>query len=88
MIPMDTSGRLQSLRKTQTIHKNSWRICRGVSRQAIAQWEIGQAKPEFDNLIKLAEIDHITTDFLLLGKEIKKSKPMLSPIRSKPLCLL
>ena len=44
----------------------------GVSRQAVAKWERGDAMPDIDSCLKLAELYGITVDMLVrdLGKEM------------------
>ncbi|WP_394405328.1 helix-turn-helix domain-containing protein [Streptococcus sp. 20-1249] len=43
----------------------------GVFQGSYANWEKGNREPNFDNLIKLAEIFYVTTDELL-GYKVKK----------------
>lgn len=40
-----------------------------VTRQAVSKWEKGDAEPDIDKLISLAEIFAIDLDFLLAGKQ-------------------
>ncbi|AND80242.1 helix-turn-helix domain-containing protein [Streptococcus pantholopis] len=40
-----------------------------ISRQAVSKWEKGEARPDLDNVIKLAEIFDVSLDELILGKE-------------------
>ncbi|SDB50943.1 looped-hinge helix DNA binding domain-containing protein, AbrB family [Ruminococcaceae bacterium FB2012] len=44
----------------------------GVSRQAVAKWERGDAMPDLDSCIRLAELYGITVDLLVrdIGKEV------------------
>ncbi|HMM00989.1 MAG TPA: helix-turn-helix transcriptional regulator [Bacilli bacterium] len=43
-----------------------------VSRQAISQWELGNALPSIDNLIELAKIFHTSfEDLLCLNEKVK-----------------
>ncbi|EEI71039.1 DNA-binding helix-turn-helix protein [Lentilactobacillus hilgardii ATCC 27305] len=44
-----------------------------VSRQAISKWEQGDATPDLNNLVKLAEIFNISLDTLVLGASETKS---------------
>lgn len=37
----------------------------GVSQEVISHYEIGQSKPNVENLIKLADYFHCSTDYLL-----------------------
>lgn len=43
-----------------------------ISRQAISKWETGEATPDVDKLVQLAEIFEVSLDYLVLGKEPKK----------------
>ncbi|EJN94776.1 helix-turn-helix domain-containing protein [Streptococcus ratti] len=43
-----------------------------ISRQAISKWENGEAAPDMNNLIKLADIFEVSLDKLVLGKEDEK----------------
>lgn len=43
-----------------------------ISRQAISKWETGEATPDVDKLVQLAEIFDVSLDYLVLGKESKK----------------
>lgn len=40
-----------------------------ISRQSISKWENGDATPDLENLIKLAEILKVSLDQLILDKE-------------------
>ena len=39
-----------------------------VSRQSISKWELGTAKPDLDNMIRLSELFGVSLDELVLGK--------------------
>lgn len=66
---MEIFERLQDLRRQHKFSQEDIADKLGVSRQAVSKWESGQGKPEINNIIKLAEIYGVTTDYLLLGKE-------------------
>lgn len=66
---MELCERLRELRKEHKYSQEDAADKLGVSRQAISKWESGQGKPEINNIIKLAEIYDVTTDYLLAGKE-------------------
>lgn len=40
-----------------------------ISRQAISKWETGEAIPDIEKLVLLAEIFEVSLDFLILGTE-------------------
>ncbi|MGT2911971.1 helix-turn-helix domain-containing protein [Streptococcus cameli] len=39
-----------------------------ISRQAISKWENGEASPDLENVVKLAEILEVSLDELVTGK--------------------
>jgi transcriptional regulator with XRE-family HTH domain len=41
-----------------------------VSRQSVSKWELGQALPEVDKIIAMSKLFKVTTDELLLEKDI------------------
>ena len=43
-----------------------------ISRQAVSKWENGEATPDIDKLVQLAEIFDVSLDYLVLGKEPEK----------------
>lgn len=56
---------LKDLRKTKGLNQNDLAEFLGVSQQAYQKYEYGTAEPSFDNLIKLADLYNVTTDYLL-----------------------
>lgn len=52
-----------------------------VSRQAVSKWELGQAVPDVDKIIKMSELFSVSTDTILL-KETKDK-----PLENNPLHL-
>ncbi|WP_243660024.1 helix-turn-helix domain-containing protein [Miniphocaeibacter halophilus] len=67
------SERLQNLRKERNYSQEELAEKLNISRQAISKWESGQGNPDIDNIIKLSEIYNISTDYILLGKDIKNN---------------
>ena len=51
----------------------------GVSRQAISKWETGEAVPEINKLLLLANAFGVTTDWLLCDEEPEEEKDAGSP---------
>ena len=61
----------------------------GVSRQAVSKWELGSAQPELDNIVALAKVFGVTTDWLLTDDESENASEKLpeslkSPVFSYP----
>lgn len=48
----------------------------GVSRQTISKWESAQAVPDMKRLLKLSEVFHVTTDYLMKD-EIEEFSPSM-----------
>lgn len=67
--------RLQELRKGANYSQEQLADILGVSRQAISKWETGQGKPEIDNIVKLAAVYHVSTDYILLDIEPMPAPP-------------
>lgn len=73
---MNLAQRLQDLRKNAGYSQEEVAERLDVSRQAVSKWESGQGNPEVENIIKLAEIFHVSTDFILLGREREVVMPL------------
>lgn len=43
-----------------------------ISRQSISKWETGEATPDVDKLVQLAEIFEVSLNYLVLGKGPEK----------------
>lgn len=72
---MSIGERLYELRSSAGYSQEQAAELLGISRQAVSKWESGQGKPDIDNIIRLAEIYHVTTDFILLGAESDSKIP-------------
>ena len=59
------SGRLKDLRSKKDMTQAELAETIGVSQQAVAKWEKNKAEPDHNTLMKLSEIFHVTTDYLL-----------------------
>lgn len=66
------SEQLKKLRAQKQLSQDNLAEKLYISRQAISKWENGDATPDLDNLIKLAEIFDISLDELILGKVTSK----------------
>jgi len=80
---IQTANRLAQLRKDHNLSQEELAAKIGVSRQAISNWERGEASPDTDNLILLANIYGITIDEILTGNPPKvDTMPDASPSQS------
>lgn len=59
------SERLKELRKNEKITQAQLSRQLGVAQSNISDWENDVARPEYENLVKLAQIFDVTTDYLL-----------------------
>lgn len=57
--------KLQLLRNQKNLSQEKLAELIGVSRQAVAKWELGQALPEIDKLIALSDCFHLSLDKLI-----------------------
>jgi len=48
-----------------------------TSRQAVSRWELGDAQPELNNIIALAKLFGVTTDWLLMDDDSSLDAPQL-----------
>ena len=66
---MNIAERLKDLRKKARYSQEQVAEILSVSRQAVSKWESAQGYPDIENIIKLAQMYEVSTDYLLLGKE-------------------
>ena len=62
---MKFEEKLVMLRKSQGLSQEELADRIGVSRQAVSRWELGSTMPDAPNLVKLADLFEVTTDYLL-----------------------
>ena len=62
---MDFAQKLQSVRKNSGLSQEELAERIGVSRQAVAKWESGQAYPDIGNLVTVSDLFKISLDRLL-----------------------
>lgn len=66
---MDFSEKIYALRKNKDYTQEQLAEQLDVSRQSISKWEAGQAMPEPDKIVALADLFGVTTDYLLRPAE-------------------
>lgn len=64
---MEFHERLYEVRKNAGMTQSDLAERLNVSRQAVSRWEMGTAKPEFENLIAISNIFGVSIDYLLKG---------------------
>ena len=57
--------RLKELRKAENISQCRLAKMIGVAQSNVSDWENDVSRPEYENLIKIAEIFDVSTDYLL-----------------------
>ena len=62
---MTLGEKITDLRKKRGLSQEELAITLGVSRQAVSKWELGDATPDTDKIVALAEYFDVTTDWLL-----------------------
>ena len=70
---MTLGEKIIDLRKKRGLSQEDLAITLGVSRQAVSKWETGEAKPDTDKVIALAEYFEVTTDWLLRDIELQSA---------------
>lgn len=72
---MTFGEKLQTLRKSKGLSQEQLAVQLSVSRQAISKWELGESKPDLDNIVQISNLFSVTTDFLLKDAPIPESQP-------------
>ena len=65
---MSMGSRIQALRIQNGLSQESLAELIGVTRQSISRWELGETSPDTKQIVKLATLFGITTDWLLLQR--------------------
>lgn len=68
------SSQLKILRQARNLSQEALAEQLFISRQSISKWENGDATPDLDNLVKLAEVLKVSLDELVLGKKVDSDK--------------
>lgn len=70
---MTLGEKIISLRKSRGLSQEELAITLGVSRQAVSKWETGDATPDTDKVVALADYFDTTTDWLLRDIEPERA---------------
>ncbi len=85
---MPLADKITDLRKKQGWSQIDLADRLDVSRQSVSKWEMGQAVPELDKIIKMSELFSVTTDYLLKdavpGPEPGGAAPPPTPPEEQP----
>ena len=77
---MTFGEKLQALRQRAGISQDTLAERLGVSRQAVSRWERDETMPETDKVVALADLFHVSTDYLLRAQA---AEPPLSDGQSR-----
>ena len=66
---MTLGEKIQALRKSRNWSQEQLAEQIGVTRQALSKWENGTAVPDTNNVVQLAKLFGVTTDYLLLEEQ-------------------
>lgn len=66
---MTIGEQIQNLRIQKGLTQERLAEMLEVSRQSISKWELGQAVPDVDKIIRMSELFVVSTDTLLLRNE-------------------
>lgn len=77
---MGIEKQISELRKKNGISQEKLAELVGVSRQAVTKWESGKAKPDTENLLRLAEIFGVSVDELCRKEPAPNPVPKINPL--------
>lgn len=81
---MTIGEQIQNLRVQKSLTQERLAEMLEVSRQSISKWELGQAVPDVDKIIRMSEVFNVSTDTLLLrnteNEQIRKNPLHLGSI--------
>ncbi|MDO4270464.1 MAG: helix-turn-helix transcriptional regulator [Eubacteriales bacterium] len=72
---MTLGEKIISLRKARGLSQEELAITLNISRQAVSKWEVGDATPDTDKIVALADYFDVTTDWLLRDMEPAPAAP-------------
>ena len=81
---MTFGEKLQALRRKEGWTQEGLASRIGVSRQALGKWEQGAAVPDVENVLQLARLFHVTTDYLLMDELEAPEAPQAPAEASEP----
>ncbi len=85
---MDLAEKILKLRKANGFSQDELAERLNVTRQSISKWESGQATPELDKVVKLAEIFEVDTDYLLRPSDTDELKIKTSVLEKQQQAIL
>ena len=71
---MEIGQRIQHLRVKNGLSQEALADQLGVTRQSVSKWELGQALPDAEKIVRISRLFAVETDWLLLGKPISTTQ--------------
>lgn len=81
---MHFGEKLLALRRQKGMSQEALAAELGVSRQAVSKWELGDAMPDVENILKLSELFDVSTDYLLRDDVQLGKRPQAGPVQEPP----
>jgi len=78
---MNIHQKIQHLREKHGLSQEALADKLKVTRQSISKWELAQAQPDTEKIIRICQLFGVTTDWLLLNKGPMSTKPSQQPLR-------
>ena len=82
----DFAQQLTALRKARGLTQQDLADLLDVQPRLVGRWEQGQGKPQFDYLLKLADVLEVSLDRLLRGEGATPVVPDIRNLKLKELC--
>ena len=77
---MTLGDRIQKIRIQMGLTQESLAEMLEVSRQSVSKWELGQAIPDVDKVVRMSELFGVSTDVILTGKEEENEEENKNPL--------
>lgn len=77
---------LVALRKARGLTQQNLADLLDIQPRLVGRWEQGQGKPQFDYLLRLADVLEVSLDQLLRGEEATLTVPDIRNLKLKELC--
>ena len=74
--PMTLAEKIAALRGERKLSQGDLAEKLDVSRQSVSKWETGQAVPELDKIIKLADVFGVSVDELVREEAVPRPEPL------------
>lgn len=84
---MTIGEKIQEIRVEKGLTQERLAEMLDVSRQSVSKWELGQAVPDVDKIVRMSELFDVSTDTILL-RNIEKEAVNHNPLHLGSICLV